>query len=227
MAESNQFYIDKYQDYDKIIETNFQTIENGKLVEIKEIINPLKIDNRQLVSMPDNQNDTPHCSGYSIANIFESIYWKKTGKLKNLNAEQIYAKAKELDGRINTNGTQLYYAIQAAINLCGVEDTCKFDRVKIEYDTLVETIKFLIHKYDFLHASFAIHTGWFKCTKSDYIIKDTEVFVGYHAVVLVGYDEFGVYIQNSWGKNWGAKGFCVLPWNDVLKNISTLYWITF
>lgn len=223
MAETNQYYIDKYNDYDSIIETNFRDKNN---IDITSIINPIKIDNRQLASMTDNQSDTPHCSGFSVANLFEALYWKKTGKLKNLNANQIYAKAKTIDGNINTNGTAVYYAILAAAELCNVQDTMKYGNVKLSENNLVEVIKFYIHKYDFLLATFHIHNGWYTCTKSDFTIKPNTNYSGYHAVVIVGYDEMGVYIQNSWGINWGYKGFCVLPWKDFLDNISALQWVT-
>ena len=41
--------------------------------------------------------------------------------------------------------------------------------------------------------------------------------LGGHAFALVGYNETGFIVQNSWGKGWGAAGFAVLPyelWNE-------------
>lgn len=223
MAESNQYYIDKYKDSNEII-TNF--FKDSQDIDITTIVNPLKIDNRQIASMTDNQAGTSHCSGFAVANLFESIYWKKIGKLKNLDANQIYAKAKEMDGRVGINGTQLNFAISAAAALCDVTETLECERIKIDFPVLIETIKFYIHKYDFLLLSLAIHTGWNTCNKNDFTIKPG-TFMGYHSVVIVGYDEMGVYIQNSWGINWGYKGFCVLPWNDLLQNIDRLYRVSF
>ena len=34
--------------------------------------------------------------------------------------------------------------------------------------------------------------------------------------MAVGYDQEGAYIQNSWGTEWGSKGFGILPW-DVFR----------
>lgn len=225
MAETNQYYIDKYYNYDEIIDTNFKDIHGQ---DITSIINPLKIDNRQLASMTDNQYDTPHCSGFAVANLFESIYWKKTGKLKNLNASQIYARAKVLDKNISINGTSINCAIRAAAELCGETNNLQYDGIKLNFSILVETVKFYIHKYDFLLAVFYIHAGWMKCNKTNFTIRNiAEQPVGSHAVILVGYDETGVYIQNSWGVNWGYKGFCVLPWEDFLQSIQQLVWVKF
>jgi len=41
---------------------------------------------------------------------------------------------------------------------------------------------------------------------------------GGHAFALVGYNERGFIVQNSWGTGWGASGFAVLPYNDWVLN---------
>jgi C1A family cysteine protease len=41
---------------------------------------------------------------------------------------------------------------------------------------------------------------------------DLEPRLGYHALLVVGYDEDGWICLNSWGKNYGDKGFCYLPY---------------
>jgi len=38
--------------------------------------------------------------------------------------------------------------------------------------------------------------------------------LGGHAFALVGYNEHGFIVQNSWGEGWGAGGFAVLPYAD-------------
>ena len=35
-----------------------------------------------------------------------------------------------------------------------------------------------------------------------------------HAFALVGYNEHGFIVQNSWGKDWGYHGFAVLPYSE-------------
>lgn len=37
---------------------------------------------------------------------------------------------------------------------------------------------------------------------------------GGHAFALVGYNEHGFVVQNSWGKSWGSYGFALLPYED-------------
>ncbi len=44
-------------------------------------------------------------------------------------------------------------------------------------------------------------------------------FLGRHAVSVLGYDSYGVHIQNSWGTGWGSGGFAWLSWG-FLANYS-------
>ena len=41
---------------------------------------------------------------------------------------------------------------------------------------------------------------------------------GGHAFALVGYNERGFVVQNSWGPDWGRKGFAVLPYAEWDRN---------
>lgn len=223
-AAENKYYIEQYKDFDKIIATKYQMRDSsGKMVDIDGIVTPLKIDNRQLCSVPDNQGSTPHCAGYSICNIIEALIWKKTGKLIQLNASQVYAKAKQLDGDINSDGTYLECAIKAAIELGGFGKQSKDVKIGFLYNgsdnATIEQIKRLVHKHDFVHAGFLIDDGWYRATNEDYVIKKGTQSLGGHAVLICGYDQTGVYIQNSWGISYGCKSFIILPWSLVKQQL--------
>jgi len=41
---------------------------------------------------------------------------------------------------------------------------------------------------------------------------------GGHAVALVGYDELGFLLQNSWDADWGSYGYAILRYDDWLDN---------
>lgn len=45
-----------------------------------------------------------------------------------------------------------------------------------------------------------------------------------HAVALIGYNQHGFIVQNSWGVNWGSGGFALLPYEDYLMH-STDVWV--
>ena len=217
----NEKLIEKYKDFDKVIKTYYQAKDhNGKLVNLDGIINPLKIDNRQLCAPTDDQGNESSCAAFSIANICESIIWKKTGKLVNLDAHQIYAKAKTLDNAKNENGTYLEYAIKAAFMLGGID--VKDLKINFLYNdgtpATIEMMKFLIHKYDFVHCGFAIQSGWYACNNDNYYISCTGQQLGGHAVIGCSYFPDSFCIHNSWGKSWGSMGFGLLTWEDFLKN---------
>ena len=43
---------------------------------------------------------------------------------------------------------------------------------------------------------------------------------GGHAFAIVGYNDRGFVVQNSWGASWGAAGFVVLPYEDWVEHVS-------
>ena len=218
-AAQNKYYIDKYKDFDKIIATAYQAKDkNGNFVDVNGIVPPLKIDNRQYFSVIDNQGETPHCAGYSVCGVIESLIWKRTGKLINLNADQVYARAKQIDNNFD-DGTYLESAYKAALELGGLGQHSKDISLGFVYnvgttDQLKQQVKRLLHKYEFLEAGFNITDKWYTAGKgTDYKIQLGGTCLGGHAVVIVGADEEGAYVANSWGKEWCAKGFCLVPWN--------------
>lgn len=44
-----------------------------------------------------------------------------------------------------------------------------------------------------------------------------------HAVAIVGYTEAGFIVQNSWGYDWGAYGFALLPYEDFLLHATDVW----
>lgn len=70
-----------------------------------------------------------------------------------------------------------------------------------------------------------IHDGWVKPVE---LIRDGETMyviarpvnaraLGGHAFALVGYNEVGFLVQNSWGVEWSKGGFATLPYEDWLE----------
>ena len=116
MSEINDTLIKKYRN-DKVLDKQFYQIQNpdGKYTTLDGIVNPLKIDNRQLVSPMDDQGDIPGCAGWSACTLLESEYWKETGKVVQLDAAHVYAQAKIMDGEPEQDGTYLEYSLSAAL----------------------------------------------------------------------------------------------------------------
>ena len=68
-----------------------------------------------------------------------------------------------------------------------------------------------------LYASASVHEGW-RRVGGDGIIRYSPRLIGGHAFAIVGYDDRGFWVQNSWGPRWGNKGFCHLGYDDWLEN---------
>lgn len=221
---TNADFIEKYKN-DNVIIAKPYAIDN---VDIEGIVNPLKIDNRQLCSPTDQQGSTPHCAGFSGAQYIESLYWKETGTPIQIEASQIYAKAKLIDGMKDIDGTTPTAVLSAAIGLCGWED--KGYNVDIYFkeskEKTIEYIKYLIHKNMFILIGFNICEGWYKVTNEKYKVTHSGENLGGHCVLGCGYNKEGFYIQNSWGKDWGAKGFALIPWNVFIKEFMYCAWLS-
>ena len=68
-----------------------------------------------------------------------------------------------------------------------------------------------------LYASASVHRGWQQVGADGRIRYSTDK-IGGHAFAIVGYDDQGFWVQNSWGPRWGNKGFCHLGYDDWLQN---------
>jgi hypothetical protein len=68
-----------------------------------------------------------------------------------------------------------------------------------------------------LYATSSVHEGW-DGVGADGIIKQSEKITGGHAFAIVAYDDHGFWLQNSWGEDWGLKGFGHVTYDDWLAN---------
>jgi hypothetical protein len=81
-----------------------------------------------------------------------------------------------------------------------------------------------------VYASGGAHDGWDKLMRDEaagppkshadlrVIAAPKSAERGGHSFALVGYDERGFIVQNSWGTTWGASGFGILPYDDWVEN---------
>jgi hypothetical protein len=71
-----------------------------------------------------------------------------------------------------------------------------------------------------LYASVICHDGWDDVTGPQYRIpyKKAALSDGGHAFAIIGYDEHGFLVLNSWGKGWGRDGTAILSYEDWLAH---------
>ncbi|MES2881840.1 MAG: C1 family peptidase [Bacteroidota bacterium] len=94
--------------------------------------------------------------------------------------------------------------------------------------TEVRDMHAALNETGILYATLMVHDGWLQPsgkpieykhgskgeTKAFPVIERTHDADGVHAIAIVGYTKDGFIIQNSWGEDWGAGGFALLPYED-------------
>jgi hypothetical protein len=79
-----------------------------------------------------------------------------------------------------------------------------------------------ISEVGILYATASVHEGWSKVGANG-VIEPSDKMLGGHAFALVGYDERGFWLQNSWGTTWGKGGFAHVSYDDWLVNGSDVW----
>lgn len=69
-----------------------------------------------------------------------------------------------------------------------------------------------------IYVSATVHSGWEDPSGGH--IKPGSDEIGGHAFIIVGYNDLGFWIQNSWGKDWGNEGFALWEYGDWAQNVS-------
>ncbi len=62
-----------------------------------------------------------------------------------------------------------------------------------------------------------VHNGWFKPANG--VIEYNKDPAGGHAFIIIGYNDKGFWIQNSWGKKWGDNGVALWTYEDWIDNV--------
>jgi len=90
-----------------------------------------------------------------------------------------------------------------------------------------------LNEVGILYASAACHSGWIEDSKARKSRSRPRAFSksiwtiptrragandGGHAFAIVGYNEQGFLLQNSWDTNWGSWGYAILSYEDWLQN---------
>ena len=217
ISDNNEL-ISKYKVDNTILQTFFK---NEKSQNVSGTTFPLRIDNRQYCSPTDYQGNKPYCCAYSAAQILESINWRLTGKIRQFNAEQIYAKAKEVDKQIGNTGTYPDLALTKGLELMpnGTKNFC----VKSSTSINVDELKRIIHKNMFASINMMVTRDIYDLDSRNFVYEAKEKKVGGHSIVCCGYDEESkmFIVQNHWGTIWGLKGFFLCPYS-VWKNLCNL-----
>jgi hypothetical protein len=165
-----------------------------------------------------DQGQTPMCVPFSISQIVE-WYWRTSGmKNPQMDKSGFYAQR----AIKNSNGMSFKEALELMMNKGYVMDKIHTERI---YGYCRIPSKLLMQDYLVAYAPFLLGVPVYDSTTTEFW-KPSGTMEGYHAVVAVGFDDFGLRILNSWGTSYGEGGFANLPWED-LELVKEAWGITF
>ena len=71
-----------------------------------------------------------------------------------------------------------------------------------------------------IYCSATVHQGWERPSKKTGVIPMRDAPAGGHAFAIIGYDNRGFWVQNSWGSSWGLRGRALWTYEDWQKNVT-------
>jgi hypothetical protein len=98
---------------------------------------------------------------------------------------------------------------------------------RINHNSVVD-MQAAIKEIGAIYVSADVHDGWDLPRKAATVVSHDSLPVirplrnrkslGGHAFAMVGYNEQGFIVQNSWGRGWAQGGFAVLPYRDWVNH---------
>jgi hypothetical protein len=180
-----------------------------------------------------NQASCGSCYAFAACATYES--WKKfkTGATLDLSEQDFMMKAKAIDG--NGNGGCSGWWLDTSMNLLknkgvtkeancpykGYESACPTTGTEYKISawkntTDLNTIKYALQNYGALLCGFAVYSD-FSYYGSGVYKYSSGYLRGYHAVLLVGFDDAkqAFKVKNSWGTGWGENGYFWIGYDQM------------
>jgi len=214
---------------------------------------PSRIDLRQHCSPVENQGQLGSCTANALVGNLEYLKKQKMKKVLDFSRLFIYYNERVISHTVETDsGASLRDGIKTLhkqgvcpepewpydIALFTIKPTLKAYQDALNYQitayyriTTPEQMKHtLSNNYPFVFG-FSVYESF----ESEQVAKTglipmpgkNEHLIGGHAVLAVGYDDAKkhIIIRNSWGADWGDKGYCYMPYEYITdSNLASDFW---
>jgi len=213
------------------------------LFTYKKINLPAKVDLRKNCSPIENQETLGSCTANAIVGALEYNDYKDDAIWTDLSRLFIYYNERKLENNINEDaGAYIRDGIKSLVKwgVCSEKiwpyQISKFT-TKPSLLSYIDAKKRKIREYQRINGLIAMKSclaegfpfifgfSVYENFESPIVAKNgklemptkSERFCGGHAVLCVGYDDETrrVIVKNSWGENWGIKGYFTMPYEYI------------
>src|SRR5262249_10637177 len=193
-------------------------------------------------SIRDQGRDSS-CTGFSLAHVIDFLRYRKDGRgsRQRVSARMLYEMAKRNDEWSGSayEGSSIRGAIKGFFRNGVCSETTAPDNPGAEtwsltyvmakqaretrlgayfrLDPDISDYHAAINEVGIVYSSAQIHSNWEKPRRG--IIKPGGNLLGGHAFAIVGYDDKGFWVLNSWGPKWGKGGIAHWEYADWAENV--------
>jgi len=204
---------------------------------------PAKVDLRKSCPAVEDQGELGSCTAHALSSTMEFLFKKAGHRILNLSRLFIYYNERELEGTVGEDsGATLRNGIKTLVKqgacsearwpykiprftdkpteACYVSAQTRLIQSYLRVQGLTQMKQCLADGYPFVFG-FSV----FESFESEGVAKTgtvpipdlNEADLGGHAVMCVGYDDSTkrVMVRNSWGKDWGNKGYFTMPYEYI------------
>lgn len=181
------------------------------------------------------------CAAFSSGAAVELLNSKELDKPIDLSEQFIYEEAKKIDNFPDEEGTYLR-AVLSVLKHVGVceesympyEGKYPADK-ELDMAAYVNAAKYKIKSYASvlpevpqmkqailqrgpILVGIKVYENFENLGEKGIMLKPSGELKGAHAVPILGYDELGFIVKNSWSVYWGKDGYCTIPykvWEEI------------
>jgi C1A family cysteine protease len=214
---------------------------------------PESVDLRKLCSAVENQGNLGSCTAQALTSALE-VQEKIQGKnVVDMSRLFVYYNERAMEGTVSQDsGAMIRDGIKSLVKQgCCTEDKWPYNiekfRTKPKAECYADGLTHQVLAYQRLNSlnemlscladgfpfvfGFSVYEGFeSECvarTGKLEMPENSEKLIGGHAVLAVGFNSKNkrLIVRNSWGSDWGIKGYFTMPYNYVTdRNLSDDFW---